>query len=157
MRFEIPLPLQQEHEQLHAELRRVTQAEGEVGEAARRLARLMHPHFVKEDAIALPPLGLLKALAAGQFDAGMAAVLSLTDRLRAELPAMLAEHRSIVDALARLEDAARRAGRDDVVEFAQALKLHAATEEQVMYPAALVVGELVRRQLARTDEPVVAA
>ena len=157
MRFDIPLPLRQEHEQLHAELRRATRAEGEVGEAARRLARLMHPHFVKEDAIALPPLGLLKVLASGQFDAGMAAVLSLTDRLRAELPAMLAEHRSIVDALARLEDAARRAGRDDVVEFAQALKLHAATEEQVMYPAALVVGELVRRQLARTDEPVVAA
>jgi hypothetical protein len=157
MKFEIPLPLRQEHEQLHAELRRATEAEGEVGEAARRLARLMHPHFVKEDEIALPPLGLLEKLAAARFEPSMAAVLSLTDRLRAELPAMLAAHRTIVDALARLEDAARRAGRDDVVAFAQALKLHAATEEQVMYPAAIVVGEIVRRQLARADEPAVAA
>ena len=157
MTYEIPLPLRQEHEQLHAELRRVTQAEGDVGEAARHLARLMHPHFVKEDEIALPPLGLLEKLAAGQFDAGMAAVLSLTDRLRAELPQMLDEHRTIVAALERLEDAARRAGRDDVIAFARALKLHAATEEQVMYPAAILVGELVRRQLARTDEPAVVA
>jgi hypothetical protein len=157
MKLEIPLPLQQEHEQLHAELRRVTQAEGAVGEAARRLARLMHPHFVKEDEIALPPLGLLEKLAAGRFDPGMAAVLSLTDRLRAELPQMLDEHRTIVAALERLEDAARRAGRDDVIAFAQALKLHAETEEQVMYPAAILVGELVRRQLARTDEPAVVA
>ena len=156
MRYEIPLPLRQEHEQLHAELRRVTQAEGEVGEAARHLAQLMHPHFVKEDEIALPPLGLLGTLAAGRFDPGMAGVLPLTDRLRAELPAMLAEHHTIVAALGRLEDAARRAGRDDVIAFAQALQLHAATEEQVMYPAALLVGELVRRQLAPADEPTAA-
>jgi hypothetical protein len=157
MTYEIPLPLRQEHEQLHAELRRLTQAEGDVGEAARHLARLMHPHFVKEDEIALPPLGLLQQLAAGRFDPGMASVLRLTDRLRAELPQMLDEHRTIVTALERLEDAARRAGRDDVIAFAQALKLHAATEEQVMYPAAILIGEFVRQQLAHSEAPVIAA
>jgi len=157
MTYEIPLPLRQEHEQLHTELRRLTQAEGDVGEAARHLARLMHPHFVKEDEIALPPLGLLEKLAAGQFDAGMAAVLSLTDRLRAELPQMLDEHRTIVAALERLEEAARRAGRDDVIAFAQALRLHAATEEQVMYPAAILVGGFIRQRLALTEMPTVAA
>jgi hypothetical protein len=157
MTYEIPLPLRQEHEQLHAELRRLTQAEGDVGEAARHLARLMHPHFVKEDEIALPPLGLLQQLAAGRFDPGMASVLRLTDRLRAELPQMLDEHRTIVAALERLEDAARRAGRDDVIAFVQALKLHAATEEQVMYPAAILIGEFVRQQLAHSEAPVIAA
>jgi hypothetical protein len=157
MTYEIPLPLRQEHEQLHAELRRLTQAEGDVGEAARHLARLMHPHFVKEDEIALPPLGLLQQLAAGRFDPGMASVLRLTDRLRAELPQMLDEHRTIVAALERLEDAARRASRDDVIAFAQALKLHAATEEQVMYPAAILIGEFVRQQLAHSEAPVIAA
>jgi hypothetical protein len=43
MTCEIPLPLRQEHEQLHAELRRLTQAEGDVGEAARRLAHGEEP------------------------------------------------------------------------------------------------------------------
>jgi hypothetical protein len=54
------------------------------------LARLMHAHFVKEDQIALPPLGLLAPLARGEWNAGMADVLKLTDQLEAELPQMLA-------------------------------------------------------------------
>jgi hypothetical protein len=46
MKFIIPQSLQDEHEALHDRLRQATQAPGEVGEAARTLARLMHPHFV---------------------------------------------------------------------------------------------------------------
>lgn len=147
MDFEIPLSLKQEHEDLHDRLRNATQAGGEVGDAARALARLMHPHFVKEDEFALPPLGLLQWVAQGEATPDMAGVLALTDRLAAELPAMLAEHKAIVAALARLQDAARRAGRDDIVAFAAALALHAQTEEQVMYPAALLVGRCVRQSL----------
>jgi hypothetical protein len=144
MKFDIPTPLHQEHEALHDELRRATQADGEVGGAARELARLMHPHFVKEDEIAQPPLGLLGALARGESDAAFDDVLALTDRLEAELPAMLEEHRSIVDALQRLQAAAERAGRDDIVAFAKQLTQHARTEEEVMYPAARLVGRHVR-------------
>lgn len=147
MNFEIPLPLRQEHEELHQHLRNATQAGGEVGDAARALAKLMHPHFVKEDEFALPPLGLLQRLAQGAVTAEMAGVVKLTDRLAAELPAMLAEHKAIVTALDRLADAARRAGRTDIVEFAHKLTLHAQTEEQVMYPAALLVGRAVRQRL----------
>jgi len=150
MNYEIPLPLKLEHEELHDELRRATQAGGDVGEAAKTLARLMHPHFVKEDEIALPPLGLLVALAKGEVTPEMAGVLRLTDRLKAELPAMLAEHKTIVAALDRLAEAAQRAGRSEIVEFARKLKLHAQTEEEVMYPASILVGELVRQRLGRS-------
>jgi hypothetical protein len=66
---------------------------------------------------------------------------------------MLAEHKTIVIALGRLEDAAGRAGRSDIVEFAHKLTLHAQTEEEVMYPAALLVGRLVRQRL---EEPTMA-
>jgi len=148
MNYEIPPPLRQEHDELHAQLRNAIQAGGEVGEAAKTVAKLMHPHFIKEDEFALPPLGLLQPLARGTVTAEMASVLKLTDRLAAELPAMLAEHKTIVGALERLADAARRGGRGDVVEFARKLMLHAQTEEQVMYPAALLVGSIVRQSLA---------
>jgi hypothetical protein len=147
MQYVIPASLQQEHEALHDELRRATQAGGEVGEAARALARLMHPHFVKEDQIALPPLGLLAALARGEASADMAQVLTLTDRLEAELPAMLEEHRAIVGALQRLREAAEQADRSDIADFAQRLVQHARTEEEVMYPAAVLVGRFVRARL----------
>jgi hypothetical protein len=53
------------------------------GEAAKALAKLMHPHFVKEDEFALPPLGLLHPLAQGAVTAGMEGVPKLTDRLAA--------------------------------------------------------------------------
>jgi iron-sulfur cluster repair protein YtfE (RIC family) len=152
MRFDIPEPLQQEHAALHDELRRATQVPGEVGEAARQLARLMHPHFLKEDQIALPPLGLLRALTRGEPTPDMAEALDLTDRLEAELPAMLAEHKAIVGALAQLQQAAERANRDDIVQFAQALMQHARTEEEVMYPAALLVGRYLRARLPLTEQ-----
>lgn len=153
MKFTIPATLQNEHKALHERLRQATEAGGEVGEAAQTVARLMHPHFVKEDGMALPPLGLLVALARGELDVEMAAVLELTDRLEAELPQMLAEHRGIVEALTKLREAAARAGRDDVVAFAEALVEHAQTEEAVMYPAAILVGQVVRQRLgARAAE-----
>ena len=144
MKFIIPIPLPQQHEALHDELRRATQAGGEVGEAARTLAHLMHPHFVKEDDIALPPLGLLGALSRGEFIAEMGDVLALTDRLEAELPAMLDEHKTIVAALQRLQQAAERAGRSDIVAFAHQPVQHAHTEEDEMFPAAVLVGHQVR-------------
>jgi hypothetical protein len=147
MKFIIPLPLQSEHNALHERLGQATEVGGEVGEAAKTLVDLMHPHFVKEDEIALPPLGLLVALARGDISAEMAGVLELTDRLEDALPQMLAEHRIIVDALNRLRKAAERAGRDDVVAFARALGEHAKTEEAVMYPAAILVGQVVRQRL----------
>ena len=152
MKFTIPTPLQQEHEALHDELRRATQAGGEVGEAAKILAGLMHPHFVKEDQIALPPLGLLDALSRGEFSTEVIDVLAMTDRLEAVLPAMLEEHGAIVTALQRLETAAQRAGRSDIVAFAQQLVQHARTEETVMYPAAVLVGRHVRLLSARKAE-----
>jgi hypothetical protein len=144
MNFEIPSSLKAEHEALHEELRLATRAGGEIGEAAQTLARLMHPHFVKEDEFALPPLGLLAALTRGEAPAGMADVLALTDRLEAEMPTMLQEHQEIVVALQRLRALAARADRADLVDFADGLLQHARTEEEVMYPAALLVGRYVR-------------
>lgn len=157
MNFTIPEPLQREHEALHEELRRATEAGGEVGEAALALAGLMHPHFVKEDKIALPPLGLLNALGRREINAEMAGVLALTDRLEAELPAMLEEHKAIVGAVQRLQEAAERAGRGDIVDFASQLVQHARTEEEVMYPAAVIVGRRVRQLLGQTADTRVAS
>lgn len=152
MKFEIPKPLQVEHEELHARLVNATREPGAVGEAAREVARLLHPHFVREEEFALPPLALLAELARGGASAGMAEVLPMTRRLKAELPGMLAEHRQIVDALDKLRAAARAGGLAEHARFAEALVLHAQTEEQVLYPAAILVGELVARYVKETAE-----
>ena len=64
MDIKIPTSLKVEHEELHAELVALTKAPGRVGEAARNVAALLHPHFVKEEKYALPPLGLLVTVVA---------------------------------------------------------------------------------------------
>ena len=147
MKLEIPKPLQIEHQELHATLVKATKEPGAVGEAAREVARLLHPHFVREEEFALPPIALLADIALRGVTPQMAEVLPLTRRLRAELPAMLAEHERIVAALEKLRAAARGAELAEYERFADALVLHAQTEEQVLYPAAILVGEHVERIL----------
>lgn len=147
MDIKIPEPLKIEHEELHAELVALTKAPGEVGEAARGVATLLHPHFVKEEEYALPPLGLLVAVAQARVTPDMREVLAMTERLQNDLPHMLAEHRQVVDALEKRAAAVRVEKRPDATRFAEKLRLHAETEEQVLYPAAILVGEQVRARL----------
>lgn len=142
----IPVSLKAEHDELHHELAAATKAPGPVGEAARTVAKLLHPHFVDEEAFALPPLGLLAKLARDERISDAASVTAMTDRLKAELPRMLAEHRTITAALRNLEDKARAAGDDARVRLAAKIIAHAQAEEEVMYPAAILVGEYLRRQ-----------
>jgi hypothetical protein len=141
----IPASLTAEHAELHAALDEALKSGGRTGEAAHKVAALLHPHFEKEEAYALPPLGLLAALADGKVkpEAGRR-VTELTEKLRAEYPHMLKEHRQIVAALEQLKVAAQAEGKPAQAEFAETLALHAQTEEQVLYPAALVVGEYLK-------------
>lgn len=147
MEFVIPRPLKLEHDELHEQLRKATRESGGLGEAAKAVAKLMHPHFVKEEEYALPPLGLLPLLAKGAVTPDMAAVLPMTDKLKAELGQMLAEHKSIVAALSNLADAAKRANKPEYAEFADRLILHAQTEEEVSYPTAILIGEYLKVKL----------
>ena len=148
MDIRIPAPLKVEHEELHAELVDLTKAPGKVGEAARRVATLLHPHFVKEEEYALPPLGLLPIAAAGTITPEMRTVVTMTDRLKADLPHMLAEHQQVVASLETLAAAGRADKQPGAVRFAEKLRLHAEFEEQVLYPAAILVGEHVKARLA---------
>ena len=147
--LEIPASMRAEHDEIHAALERATQAKGPVGEAARALAKVLHPHFVREEEIALPPLGLLAPLARGEFTESMRDVLPMTDALRAELPRMLEEHVAIRAATARLGEVARAAHDAPVVRLTEQLALHARSEEELFYPAAVLVGDIVRARAER--------
>ena len=144
----IPEPLKLEHEELHAQLLKATQAPGQVGAAAREVARVLHAHFEKEEEYALPPLGLLPLLAQGKVTPDMAGVLKMTDKLKAELPQMLKEHGAIVAALRALIEAANRENVPEAAHFAEKLMLHARTEEEVSYPTTILIGEYLRLRLA---------
>jgi hypothetical protein len=146
---QVPQSLRSEHEELHAQLANAAKAGGATGSAAAVVAKLLDPHFLKEEEYALPPLGLLRELAAGKVTAEMRGVVAMTDKLKEELPRMLEEHKAIVAALEQLTEAAKREGKNEHIHFAEKLMLHAQNEEQVLYPASILVGEYLKMRLGR--------
>lgn len=147
----IPRSVQTEHEAIHSTLVEATKAAGPVGKAAQQLAEVLHPHFVREEQIALPPLGLLARLAGGArlSNAEVTEALSMTDALKRELPRMLEEHKRIRTAVDNLRTAAKAERAAKYEELADHLALHAQTEEEVLYPAAVLVGDLIRARAPR--------
>jgi hypothetical protein len=140
----IPQSLQVEHRAIHEELEAAIKAPGRTGAAAREVAAVLGPHFKREDEIALPPLGLLAPLARGERPAGMSEALAMSDALRKELPHMLEEHKQIRAATETLLAAAREEKATAPEQFARDLLLHAQSEEEVLYPAAILVGDIIR-------------
>jgi hypothetical protein len=141
----IPEALNEEHEELHAELVKATKTPGNIGKAARRVARVLHPHFERENELALPIIGVIRELAEGETSPDFTKALVLADEFKAEYSKMLQEHADILKALVMLEKAARAAKKRYAVDFVRKLKLHAKTEEDVTYPAVLMAGTLLRQ------------
>jgi len=143
--MQTPQSLAEEHRELHEVLARATKEGGELGRAAEELEKALAPHFKREEEIATPPLGLLPKLAREQATAEMRAVLSMTDALEHELPQMLREHEVIRAGVTRFRAEAAKAGRDEYVRFSDELAAHARQEEEILYPAAVLVGRYVKR------------
>jgi hypothetical protein len=148
MVLKTPQSLKAEHDELHAQLAEAIEAGGATGDAAAKVAKALHPHFLKEEEYALPPLGLLPAIAEGGSLPEMEAAVAMAYRLKADLGHMLLEHKEIVAALGALMKAANSEGKADAAHFAEKLILHAKTEEEVLYPASILVGEYINLKLS---------
>jgi len=140
-----PKSIAVEHAELHETLARAAAEGGEMAAAAGELESALAPHFKREEQIATPPLGLLPALARGDATTEMRSVLPMTHALERELPQMLREHEGIRDALIKFRLTAEHGGRQDYVRFADNLAAHARQEEELLYPAAILVGRYVER------------
>lgn len=141
----IPKAMQTEHEELHTELKRIVKFPGPVGRAAKHVAEVLHPHFERENELALPVVGIARELAEGKTPSDTQKALELVQKFKAEYENMLREHEEIVRALDELEKAGRKAKKAAAVDFAKKLRLHAKTEEDLTYPAVLMVGRLIQK------------
>lgn len=146
-----PSSIQEEHKHLHHELDLAVASGGRTGARAKAVADVLLPHFKAEEAYAMPPLGLLVAIAHDQPISAEQArqAIKMADQLRAHYDQMIVEHQQIHTALEALAAAARKEHKPEALAFAEALILHAQNEEQVLYPATLLVGKyLTLRQAA---------
>lgn len=155
MLLAMPESLKAEHDDLRVDLEHAIRIGGRIGEAARALEARVRLHFRREDDTVLLPLGLLQSVAQGKIAPAMHEVVVMVDRLKTELPEMLAEHDEIRRALERLGKAATEEGSPRVAYFAAKLLRHARMEEEVLYPAAIVLGEYLKSRLSPRGAPSV--
>lgn len=77
----------------------------------------------------------------------------MTERLKSELPEMLAEHQKIVTALKELIKISTEENHSEVADFAKKLILHAKTEEEVSYPTSILIGEFLKLKIGDIVNP----
>lgn len=90
-------------------------------------------------------------LSKGKVTPDMKDILLMTDKLKTDLNQMLKEHEEVVAVLEKLVAAARKERKLEYVRFAERLTLHAQTEEDIYYPAAILIGEHLKLKLARAN------
>lgn len=146
-----PSPLVTEHRQLREDLARASTDRGAVGDAARAIERLLTPHLQHEEDVVLAPLGLVPALAEGLAPPESARALAVVEQVEHELPKLLTEHRALVDAARRLQDAAARENKPEYAGLADRVRQHAIVADQVLYPTSMLVGRHLK--LLRGGKP----
>lgn len=149
MNADVPEALKIEHSELREQLGKAAVAGGRTGEAAQSVLKVLRPHILLEEEFAIPPLTLLPRLARGEVTPDMRRFMLQAQTLKAELPRMLEEHGLIVEALRGLMQAAQDEGHVGYARFAQKMILHAQTEEEILYPASILVGEYLQWKLGK--------
>jgi len=143
MPLSAPLSLEKEHEEIWQLLIRVQHLSGKTGSIAERLAKDLKTHIDKEESFALPLLGILRDIADGKLKnsvAKRASILGL--EFEKEYPGMLHGHKELYKILERLKKVGADEGHLTAVRFAEALEAHSKQEEEVLYPAAIVAGQM---------------
>ena len=149
MAAKIPESLEFEHRDLREQLEKAMASPGRTGEAAREVMKLLGPHILLEREFAMPPLSRLAQIARDEIVPEMARFIDKADAFKAELPRMLDEHKLIVATLRTLMQAAAAEKQPGAAQFAQKMIQHAQMEEEILYPAAILVGEYLRLRMGR--------
>ena len=147
MPLSAPPSMEKEHEEIWRLLVRVQHLSGKTGSIAEKLAKDLKAHIDKEESLALPLLGILRDMADGKLRSGVAKRASLLgSKLEREYPGMLHGHKELYKSLERLKKVGAEEGHLTAVRFAEALEAHSREEEEVLYPAAIVAGQMASKQ-----------
>jgi len=145
-----PSSIQEEHKHLRHELDAALASGGKTAGAAKMVERLLLPHFQAEEAYAMPPLGLLEAIAHNRSLSGeqVQQAIKMADQLGTNYEQMVQEHQQLHAALEALASAAREEHKSEAISFAEGLMLHAENEEQILYPTTILIGKYFKLKQA---------
>ncbi len=141
---DVPSVIKEEHDYLLDKVYKMTLWQDSTGLAAIKLYDLMKHHFAEEEDYVLPPLGLLPLVANGKLPDQMKEVILLTEKVKSHLIHLDAEHQLIKAFADELMQAAATENHPEIIEFEKELEKHAKTEEEVFFPAAILLGEYLK-------------
>lgn len=140
-----PKSLLHGHEHLYADIKDIISMGGKVGKKAEFLSDLLYSHFQKEEEYALPPLSLLLALSEGNWKVDTKAAISMSNKFQSIMEEMKKEHNNIDKVLVELKTLADEENNSKAKLFVQNLRLHIELEDQVLYPATILVGNYLKK------------
>ena len=146
MRPKIPGPVKEEYEALYWKLNEAARVRGEVGHAAMAAFRHVQSHYLKDQEFALPPLKLLPTVAADNVNEEIDNIRTMCDRLKRNLPQLIAEDNQIIEELSLLADVADREQKPEYHDLARRFIKFLELEKGVLYPSVILMGEYVRAQ-----------
>lgn len=144
MKPKTPKAIKNGHENLCSELKSLINYGGKIGENAKLLKDDMFAHFEKEEKYALPPLGLLLAISEGNWQIGSEEAIEMAEMLKSKLAELKLEHENISGILNNLKIAAEEENNRNAKEFVKELLLHIEIEDQVLYPATILIGNYLK-------------
>ena len=137
-----PESLTEEHRELFHKLGKLAGEKGETAREVKELLTVLEPHFEREEEAAMPLLGALRPLSEGKVVRDPSEVSSLHRKFTSEYPEMLEEHNQVKRLIDDVRNAAKKAQDVNALTMMDELEHHAAVEEEVLYPAAMLVGAM---------------
>lgn len=150
MKIKTPKAITHGHANLCEELNKIIENYSHIEKQTRTLNEIMTKHFNKEERYALPPLGLLLTLSEGNWELGEDAVIEMTNDLDSHLGELKKEHENISENMLDLKAIAEKENYSDLKRFINDLEIHMELEDQVLYPASILIGNYFHK-LKRND------
>ena len=105
------------------------------------LYQLIEFHFREEEEYVFPVLGVLPALSEGHIPPNADSIIGLARKYQSNAVKLLAEHQMITTLLEKYR---LLSGDSSVDAFKKQLEQHALTEEQIYFPAVVLVAEYLK-------------
>jgi hemerythrin superfamily protein len=137
--------IQSEHNELLSIIHTMTAYPDSAGIIARKTEELLRHHFEEEENYALIPLSYLHAVNSGNIPENSDDIIRMSEYLVTQQGHLNVEHQLISAYIKELIAAANPAQHTAVKSFADRVKQHASAEEEIYFPAAILVGEHLKK------------
>lgn len=141
--LQIPEALTLEHDEILGELNKVAAVRGDIGTAARRVARLCALHFAKEEDTIIRTFGLLHDLASDRVRPDGAAIPVIA-QFKARHYALRRAHSAIDVAVMDLFQAGKKADDTNITGLVRRFRDHERNEDEAIYPTVLRIARAVQ-------------